>query len=225
MHPDDYAVRELYDHSVRIPLLWRVDAYLSGTTETSRYRQRAIAALHLQSGDVVLDAACGTGLNFRLLERHLGPEGRIVGVDLSAGVLREARNRTVRHAWRNIELVQESILTHAPARPYDAVLCTMALSVIPDWRGAVRHLVELVRPGGRVAALGMQRSTRRPQRWLNEPLAWIGRWFAVDIGRDVAGRFLELLPDSEVETYAGGWYYVLAATRPIRGGEAHARGG
>jgi len=38
---------------------------------------------------VVLDLACGTGLNFPALERAVGPAGRIIGIDLSADVFQE----------------------------------------------------------------------------------------------------------------------------------------
>src|ERR1700691_5632438 len=46
-------------------------------------RLRAVHALGLRAGDSVVDIACGTGLNFPLLEEVIGPDGRIVGVDLT----------------------------------------------------------------------------------------------------------------------------------------------
>ena len=44
-------------------------------------RLRAVHALGLGAGDSVIDVACGTGLNFPLIEEVIGPAGRIVGVD------------------------------------------------------------------------------------------------------------------------------------------------
>src|ERR1700743_1146851 len=45
-------------------------------------RLRAVQALGLRTGDTVIDMACGTGLNFSFLQKAVGPDGRIVGVDL-----------------------------------------------------------------------------------------------------------------------------------------------
>ena len=50
-------------------------------------------ALGLRPGDTVVDIACGTGLNFPLLEEAIGPDGRIVGVDLTDAMLAQAQRR------------------------------------------------------------------------------------------------------------------------------------
>ena len=54
-------------------------------------RLRAVQALGLRPGDTVIDIACGTGLNFPLLEKVVGPGGRIVGVDLTDAMLARAQ--------------------------------------------------------------------------------------------------------------------------------------
>src|SRR4029077_6926179 len=56
-------------------------------------RLRAVQALRLRPGDSVIDMACGTGLNFALLEKVVGPGGRIVGVDLTDAMLARAQDR------------------------------------------------------------------------------------------------------------------------------------
>jgi len=56
-----------------------------------RWRGAALEALHPRPGDTVLDLACGTGLNFRHIIKRTGREGRIVGVDFTRAMLRQAR--------------------------------------------------------------------------------------------------------------------------------------
>ena len=56
-------------------------------------RSRAIKLMGLKPGDRVLDIGCGTGLNFQLLRDKVGPQGHVVGVDASAAMLAQARNR------------------------------------------------------------------------------------------------------------------------------------
>src|SRR5215475_7326109 len=65
-------------------------------------RLRAIQALDLRAGDSVIDIACGTGLNFRLIEEGIGPDGRIVGVDLTDAMLARAQDRIDANHWRNV---------------------------------------------------------------------------------------------------------------------------
>jgi demethylmenaquinone methyltransferase/2-methoxy-6-polyprenyl-1,4-benzoquinol methylase len=73
--------------------------YLLGFREWA-YRKRAIEALGLQRGDTVVEIGCGTGLNFGLLEERIGPEGRLIGVDLTDAMLAGARTRIEASGWR-----------------------------------------------------------------------------------------------------------------------------
>jgi ubiquinone/menaquinone biosynthesis C-methylase UbiE len=59
------------------------------------YRKCAVEALCLQKGNTVVDLGCGTGLNFTLLQEQIGPEGKIIGVDLTDAMLAEAHQRVV----------------------------------------------------------------------------------------------------------------------------------
>src|SRR5258708_6473543 len=67
---------------------------------------RAVQALGLRAGDSVIDIACGTGLNFPLLQKAVGPGGRIVGVDLPDARLARAQDRRKANGWSKVSLVQ-----------------------------------------------------------------------------------------------------------------------
>src|SRR6201994_1580469 len=67
-------------------------------------RLRAVQALGLRPGDSVVEIACGTGLNFSLIEQVIGPAGRIVGVDLTDAMLAQAQHRIETNGWSNISL-------------------------------------------------------------------------------------------------------------------------
>src|ERR1700761_1536576 len=76
-------------------------------------RLQAVQALGLRPGDSVVDIACGTGLNFSLIEQAIGPGGRIVGVDLTEAMLDQAQQRIETNDWHNISLV------HVDAAEFD----------------------------------------------------------------------------------------------------------
>jgi demethylmenaquinone methyltransferase/2-methoxy-6-polyprenyl-1,4-benzoquinol methylase len=79
------------------------------------YRLLAIKNLALLRGKLVIELGCGTGLNFPLLIEQIGPEGRLVGVDLTPGMLEIARERVERSGWKNGS--QTSRLTISQMRP------------------------------------------------------------------------------------------------------------
>ena len=56
-------------------------------------RRRAMEALALQPGDVVIDAGCGTGWCLPMLLEAVGPSGRVIGFDPSEDMLAVARER------------------------------------------------------------------------------------------------------------------------------------
>lgn len=121
-------------------------------------RVAAIDALGLHPGDHVLDLGCGTGLNLRHLQRRIGPTGRIVALDASSAMLRQARRRARRNGWGNVTFVCADAAAVAPGswEPVDAAIATYALSVIEDRPAAWRTMRRSTRPGGRIAVVDMQ---------------------------------------------------------------------
>ncbi len=86
------------------------------------YRARAVALLRLKRGDRVVDLGCGTGLSFPLLVQEIGPEGQLIGVDLSAAMLACAQERIERSQWNNVRLVHGDIAEYEFPEGVNAVL-------------------------------------------------------------------------------------------------------
>jgi len=87
-------------------------------------RRRAVQALGLHAGDIVIDVACGTGLNFPLIEEAIGPSGRLLGVDLTDAMLARAQDRIHSHGWSNVTLVQADAAAFDFPAGADAILST-----------------------------------------------------------------------------------------------------
>jgi demethylmenaquinone methyltransferase/2-methoxy-6-polyprenyl-1,4-benzoquinol methylase len=135
-----------------------VTSRLSPVPGYPQHAQRllAVRALDLHPGAIVVDLACGTGLNFTLLERAIGPHGRIVGVDLTDAMLDRAQRRVSAAGWRNVRLVQaDAEAFEFPAR-VDAVVSTYALTQVPGCGRVVERAAAALRPGGRLAVLDLK---------------------------------------------------------------------
>jgi demethylmenaquinone methyltransferase/2-methoxy-6-polyprenyl-1,4-benzoquinol methylase len=128
-------------------------------------RLRTAQALSLRPGATVIDMACGTGLNFPIIEKIIGPGGRIVGVDLTDAMLAQARYRVRAHGWNNISLVQSDAAGYAfPAR-VDAIISTYAMSQIPECAQVIANGAAALSPDGRWAVLDLKVPDRTPA-WL-----------------------------------------------------------
>lgn len=145
-------------------------------------RIRAVQALGLRRGDTVVDIACGTGLNFALLEEVIGPDGRIVGVDLTDAMLERARERIAKRGWNNISLVHANAADFDFPAGIDAILSTYALTQVPDCATVIAHGARALSEGGRWVVLDLKIPARAPQ-WLVRlgsgpvrPFASIDQW-------------------------------------------------
>lgn len=169
------AVRDLYDRLAPV-----YDALAPGYTLLGggAYRRQAVGALALRPGDTVVDLACGTGANFPHLARAVGAGGRVIGVDLSPGMLAQARQRIEDEGWENVELVEADVRAFAFPEPVHGVLSTFGLEMVPEHQDVVARAVAALAPGGRIAVGGLRHPERWPE-WVVRFGAFVNRPFGV----------------------------------------------
>lgn len=167
--------------------------YLLGFREHA-YRKKAVTALQLKTGDTVVELGCGTGLNFALLQHAVGPKGKVIGVDLTAEMLDQAKTRIERHGWNNVELVQADAAAYEFPQNIGGVLSTFALSLVPEYDAIIQYAADALSPGKRCVVLDLKHPERMPM-WLVLFGVWVTRPFGVSL--DLEGRH----PWESVERY------------------------
>lgn len=128
--------------------------------------------LALAHGVTVLDVACGHG-NFTVeLARRVGPEGLVVGLDISAAMLARAVQRVARAGLDNVLLVRGDALDlpFVDAVFY-AVNCSGGIHQMPDFARALAEMARVAARGARFAASGFA-SDGAEARGVR---AWLGR--------------------------------------------------
>jgi len=154
-------------------------------------------ALTLIPAPLVLDVATGTGRLPRALLRQPVFEGRVIGLDLSRRMLREAVRRTAQFADRLTYVWQDAQRLPFDDDTFDAVTCLEALEFTPNPRAVLVELVRVLRPGGVLLV------TNRVGR---DAKLMPGRAFP----RDVFERLLQELPLEDVKVRRWQMDYDLA---------------
>jgi ubiquinone/menaquinone biosynthesis C-methylase UbiE len=104
----------------------------------------------LQPGERVLDIACGTGLITFPAAHAVGPEGAVVGTDLSGEMVEAVQSEADRQRLTNLSLGRmDAENLDLPDESFDVALCALGLMYAPDPIEAMREMHRVLVPGGR----------------------------------------------------------------------------
>ncbi len=130
-----------YDVASRVPLLVGF--------RTDHYRRRAIASLGIQLGETVVLIGCGTGTDIGRVQRRLQGSGRILCVDLSAGMLDVARRKVAKRGWQNVEFWHGDAAEYPWPKQVDHVAANFTLKFQPRHGEVIAAAHGALRRGGR----------------------------------------------------------------------------
>ncbi len=113
-------------------------------------RESAIRSLNVQPNEQILEVGVGTGLALPLYPRHC----RIVGIDLSEGMLAKAKERTQAHRLTHVQLHRmDAGAMEFSDDSFDTVVAAYVVTAVPDYRKVVSEMIRVCRPGGRIIML------------------------------------------------------------------------
>ncbi|RLM53599.1 class I SAM-dependent methyltransferase [Halobellus sp. Atlit-31R] len=118
------------------------DWFARVTASVGGVRAGCVAALDLDPGATVVEFGCGPGVNLAALRRAVGPDGRVVGVDVTGPMLERAQARIDRRGWQNVSLVRADA-TAPPITSADGVLATFVTSLFADPYAVVSRWCDL----------------------------------------------------------------------------------
>lgn len=127
----------------------------------------------VQTGERILDIGCGCGLDSFIAAMLAGPEGRVVGLDITREMLAWARSAQAAAGVANLSFYEGS----AEALPFedesfDVVLSNGVLNLVPDKDIALREIARVLNPGGNMVAADLVVVETIPEQTLCSMDAW-----------------------------------------------------
>ncbi len=184
-------IAPLYDSIIRAPL--------------ERLRVRSLAALPQDKPARILVNGIGTGLDLP----HLAQLHTYVGVDINAAMLRRARPRI---GTLDLELVRGDS-QRLPFRDssFDHAILHLILAVVPDGAAALREVLRVVKPGGRIYLLDkfLKRGEWALARRLLNPLASRIATRTDVVFEDLLARVQGLKVLQDEPAMLGGWFRLI----------------
>lgn len=106
--------------------------------------------LDLRPGHRVLEVSVGTGSNLPLMAAGVGAGGRLVGLDISRGMLGECRKKITRRGLSADLIEGEAAHLPFPDNAFDAVLHFGGINEFDDKKGAVEEMTRVAKPGAKI---------------------------------------------------------------------------
>jgi ubiquinone/menaquinone biosynthesis C-methylase UbiE len=110
-----------------------------------------IRSTGITSGQTVLDVATGTGQPALTIAKIVGPNGKVIGVDLSPEMLEVANEEAAYQGLTNVvfQVVKDENLSMFPDNTFDSVVCRNGLMFMPDPVKALKAFLRVLKPGGK----------------------------------------------------------------------------
>jgi SAM-dependent methyltransferase len=105
----------------------------------------------IEPGEVVLDLGCGAGTDLLIAAQMTGPEGRVIGIDMTTSMLGRAGSSAEAMGLGNVEL-HESLIEQLPLEDasVDVVISNGVIDLVPDKDAVFDEIDRVLRPGGRL---------------------------------------------------------------------------
>jgi len=105
----------------------------------------------LAPSEHVLDVGSGSGTDSLIAAQMVGPEGRVVGVDMTTKMLEKARAAAEELGVSNVEFVEgEAERLPFEAESFDVVISNGVIDLIPDKDAVYAEIFRVLKPGGRI---------------------------------------------------------------------------
>lgn len=134
-----------------------------------------LAVADIQFGERVVDLGCGAGFDAFLAAKSVGPDGFVIGIDMTSEMINRAKENAIKLDVENIEFRLGEI-EHLPVEnnSVDVVLSNCVINLSPDKQTVYGEIFRILKPGGRISISDVLRSRDIPTELRDDPSAYTG---------------------------------------------------
>ncbi len=129
----------------------------------------------LQPGQTVLDLGSGGGIDCFLAAKKVGPEGHVIGVDMTPEMIERARENKTRLKADHVEFRLGEI-EHLPVadQSIDVVISNCVINLSVDKQQVLNEVYRVLKPGGKLAVSDIVTQESLPEILMEDLTAWAG---------------------------------------------------
>lgn len=152
-----------------------LDGLPDTVTDVSLGCGNPLAIAELQPGETVLDLGSGGGIDCFLAARKVGPEGQVIGLDMTPDMIKLARRNAKKVGATNVDFrFGEMEDMPLPDESVDAIISNCVINLSPDKDAVFREAYRVLRPGGRLSVSDIVVDGELPQAIRERLDAWAG---------------------------------------------------
>lgn len=131
--------------------------------------------LELQPGETVVDLGSGAGIDALIAARAVGPEGRVIGIDMTPEMLAKARSNAAAAGAGHVDF-REGRLEALPidSDTADAITSNCVINLVPDKTKVFSEIARVLKPGGRLVVSDVMLDGELPEIVTRDVMAWVG---------------------------------------------------
>jgi arsenite methyltransferase len=183
-----------------------------------------LAHASVKPGETVLDLGSGAGIDAFLAARDVGPEGHVIGVDMTPAMIDRARANASKAGTTNVEFrLGEIEHLPLPDASVDVIVSNCVVNLSPEKDRVFREAFRVLRPGGRMLVSDLVLENPLPKETRESIEAYVGCIAGASLKEDYLG-FIRAAGFQEVEIVREGRYGTEPVTsvqvrgvKPIRG--------
>jgi SAM-dependent methyltransferase len=149
--PSETATEETSNWAEKLYSAQELGKLPDEVTEMSLGCGNPTAIAEVRAGESVLDLGSGSGLDCFLVAQQVGPQGKVVGLDMSDDMLALAGRNLAKVGATNVEFHKgEMESMPLPDNTFDVIISNCVINLSPDKDAVLRESHRVLKPGGRV---------------------------------------------------------------------------